>query len=123
MRLTARKKKILSYYEPDNLKWITSEIGAPPLDVSGVAYLLHGMGSYDKGYQVESTRRTLEAMVKDGLLEKVISYEQRQDTTQSGSGAGVWCNVSRYGLPGSRAVLRDYGSKREAIDGEAVRVD
>lgn len=124
MRLTARKKEILSYYEPDNLKWITSEIGAPPLDVSGVAYLLHGMGSYDKGYQVESTRRTLEAMVKDGLLEKSTSYERRQDTTQSGSGAGVWCNVSRYGLPGSCTVLRgDDGGKREAIDGEAVRID
>lgn len=123
MRMTAHKKKILSYYEPDNRKWITSEIGAPPLDVSGVAYLLHGMSSFDRRHQLESTRRTLEAMVGDGLLEKITSYEHRQDTTQSGSGRGVWCNVSRYGLPGSCTVLRDEGGKREAIDGESLRID
>ena len=44
MRMTSRKKEILSYFEPDNLEWVTGEIGAPPFDVSGVAYLLHGMG-------------------------------------------------------------------------------
>lgn len=123
MRMTARKRKILSYYEPDNLQWITSEIGAPPLDVSGVMYLLHGMNSFDRRHQLESTRRTLEAMVGDGLLEKITNYECRQDTTQSGSGRGVWCNVSRYGLPGSCTVLRDEGGKREAIDGESLRID
>ncbi len=41
MRMTSRKKEILSYFEPDNLEWVTGEIGAPPFDVSGVAYLLH----------------------------------------------------------------------------------
>ena len=86
MRMTTRKKEILSYFEPDNLEWITGEIGAPPFDVSGVSYLLHGTSSFDKNHQLESTRRTLEAMVKDELLEKVISYERRQDTTQSGDG-------------------------------------
>ena len=44
MRLTNRKKTILSYFEPDNREWVTGEIGAPPLDVSGVAYLLYGTG-------------------------------------------------------------------------------
>ena len=81
MRMTKYKKEILSYYQPDNLEWVRGEIGAPPFDVSGVAYLLYSMGSFDKRHQLESTRRTLEAMVSDGLLEKVISYEQRQDTT------------------------------------------
>lgn len=122
MRMTNRKKEILSYFEPDNAKWVTGEIGPPPFDVSGVAYLLHGTASFNNRHQLESTRRTLEAMTKDGLLEKVISYERRQDTTQSGGGAGVWCNCSRYGLPGSCRVLRDEGGKREAIEGEAVRV-
>ncbi|CFQ65699.1 Uncharacterised protein [Yersinia similis] len=42
MRMTSRKKEILSYYEPDNREWVTGEIGAPPLDVSGVAYMLFG---------------------------------------------------------------------------------
>lgn len=42
MRMTNRKKEILSYFEPDSLDWVTGEIGAPPFDVSGVAYLLHG---------------------------------------------------------------------------------
>ena len=87
MRMTSRKKEILSFYEPDNLEWVTGEIGPPPLDVSGV------------------------------------SYEQRQDTTQSGGGNGVWCNVSRYALPGSCVIMRDDGGKREAIDGEVVRID
>ncbi|WP_199062155.1 hypothetical protein [Serratia sp. ASV30] len=123
MRMTNRKKEILSYFEPDNLAWVTSEIGSPPFDVSGVAYLLHGTTSHDNRHQIESTRRTLEAMTKDGLLEKVISYEQRQDTTQSGDGAGVWCNCSRYGLPGYCKVLRDDGGKRDAIDGEAIRIN
>lgn len=62
MRLTSRKKTILSYFEPDNLDWVTVEIGAPPLDVSGVAYLLYGTGINDKRHWLESTRRTLEAM-------------------------------------------------------------
>lgn len=124
MRMTTRKKEILSYFEPDNLEWITGEIGAPPFDVSGVSYLLKGTSGFDKSYQLESTRRTLEAMVKDGLLEKVISYERRQDTTQSGDGKGVWCNCSRYGLPGQCNVMRDDGdNRRPHIEGESVRID
>ncbi|MDP8860688.1 hypothetical protein QZQ45_20195 [Serratia marcescens] len=123
MRLTSRKKEILSYLEPDNRELVTREIGAPPLDVSGVAYLLHGMDSFNKRHQLESTRRTLEAMVKDGLLEKTTSYEQRQDNTQSGGGDGVWCNVSRYGLPGTCTLTRDTGGKCDAIEGESVRID
>lgn len=54
------------------------EIGTPPFDVSGVAYLLHGMASFDKRHQLESTRRTLESMVAGGLLERVTVYESRQ---------------------------------------------
>lgn len=123
MRMTSRKKEILSYFEPDNLEWVTGEVGAPPLDVVGVAWLLHGLSSHHNRYEVESTRRTLEAMVKDGLLDKITSYERRQDTTQSGDGKGVWCNCSRYGLPGSCLIVRDDGGKRDAIDGESVRVD
>lgn len=122
MRMTSRKKEILSYFQPDSLEWVTGEIGAPPFDVSGVAYLLHGMESFDKRHQLESTRRTLEAMVSDGLLEKITSYEQRQDTTQSNAGKGVWCNCSRYGLTGTVEVVRDGGGKREAIEGEVIKV-
>lgn len=123
MRVTARKKRILGYFEPDNLKWVTSEAGSPPLDVSGVAYLLHGTSCFDKTYQLESTRRTLEAMVKDGLLERVTVYERRQDKTQgSGDSPGVRCKVSRYGLPGKCAVVRDSGGSC-AIDGEWSRVE
>lgn len=123
MRMTNRKKEILSFYEPDNLEWVTGEIGPPPLDVSGVAYLLHGMASFNKRHQLESTRRTLESMVKAGLLEKITSYEQRQNKTQLGGERGVWCNISRYALPDSCVVMRDGGGKREAIEGEVVRID
>ncbi|WP_333710596.1 hypothetical protein [Pluralibacter gergoviae] len=119
MRMTSRKKEILSYFEPDNLDWVTGEIGAPPLDVSGIAYLLHGMESFDKRYQLESTRRTLENMVAGGLLERVTVYEQRQNTTQgSGDAPGVWCNVTRYGLPGTCMVMRDIGGADNSISGE-----
>ncbi|EDV5020167.1 hypothetical protein ID80_000597 [Salmonella enterica subsp. enterica serovar Ball] len=119
MRLTSRKKEILSYFEPDNRAWVTGEIGAPPLDVSGVAYLLHGTESFNKRHQPESTRRTLEAMVKDGLLEKSTSYEQRQNRKNDD---GIWCKASRYGLPGQCAVFRDHDGKNDAIDGECVRL-
>ncbi len=61
-------------------------------------------------------------MVSDGRQEKMSSYERRQDTTQSGDGAGVWCNVSRYGLSGQCAVVRDSDGKNGAIDGECVRL-
>lgn len=37
MRLTSRKKEILSYFETDNREWVTGETGAPSFDVSGVA--------------------------------------------------------------------------------------
>lgn len=123
MRMTSRKKEILSYFEPDNLEWVTGEIGVPPFDVSGVAYLLHGMESFGKRHQLESTRRTLESMVADGLLDKVTVYEQRQNTTQgSANSAGVWCNCSRYGLPGQCNVMRDTGGADNSISGECVRV-
>lgn len=42
MRLTSRKKEILSYFEPVNRDWVTSEIGAPPFDVSCVTWLFTG---------------------------------------------------------------------------------
>lgn len=124
MRVTSRKKQILSYFEPDNREWVTSEIGRPPFDVSGLAYLLHGIGSFGKRHMQESTRRTLEAMVRDGMLEKSTSYERRQDTTQGAAdSAGVWCNCSRYGLPGSGMVVRDEDGKRELVQIKVLCVD
>ena len=102
MRMTNRKKEILSYYEPDSLEWVTGEIGAPPLDVCGVAWLLHSLSSHENRYQPESTRRTLEAIVNDGLLERITSYCQRHDATQSGDGKGVWCNCPVTGCHGCR---------------------
>lgn len=67
MRLTSRKKEILSYFEPARLERVTTEIGAPPFGMSGVVWLIYGLGSQDKRHCLESTRRTLEAIVKDGL--------------------------------------------------------
>lgn len=119
MRLTSRKKKILSYFEPDNREWVTVEIGAPPLDVSGVAYLLHGTGINDNRHRLESTRRTLEAMVKDGLLEKCRSRESRSITL----GGETTATVIRYGLPGTVSLVRDTEGSEGAIDGDCVRLD
>ncbi|HIB7453897.1 TPA: hypothetical protein ACWXQO_004701 [Escherichia coli] len=118
MRLTQYKKEILSYFTPDNLAWVTGEIGSPPFDVSGVAYLLHGMDSHNNRSQLESTRRTLEAMVRDGLLERVNVYERRDSV-----GHGVRRKVARYGLPGRSVVARDGEGRNGAIDGECIRIN
>lgn len=123
MRMTSRKKEILNFFEPEHREWVTGEIGAPPFDVSGVAYLLSGMDSFKSRHHLESARRTLEVMVNDGLLEKMTSYEQRQDSTQSGAGKGIWCNCSRYGIPGSCVVVKDNGGKVDAIDGVASKIN
>ncbi|EPC0982774.1 hypothetical protein ACRV8W_002382, partial [Proteus mirabilis] len=85
MRMTSRKKEIMELFKPDNLEWVTGEIGSPPFDVSGVAYMLKGMDSFNKKSILESTRRTLDSMVKDGLLEKISSYERRQNKHQGSS--------------------------------------
>ncbi|EDT7665906.1 hypothetical protein BEL55_004359 [Salmonella enterica subsp. enterica serovar Waycross] len=122
MRLTSHKKKILSYFEPDNREWVTGETGAPRFDIIGVAWLIYGIESHDKRHCLGSTRRTPEAMVKDGLLEKPISYEQRQNRKYASSDDGIWCKASRYGLPGQYIVIRDSDGKNGAIDGKCVRL-
>lgn len=118
MRLTSRKKTILSYFEPDNREWVTVEIGAPPLDVSGVACLLHDVGLKDNRHRLESTRRTLEAMVKDGLLERYRSREVRSIVL----GGETTATVVRYGLPGTVSVVHDKDGAGGAIEGEFTRV-
>lgn len=115
MRLTNRKKKILNYFDLGNREWITGDICAPPFDVICVAWLIYRVESHGKRHCLESTRRTLETMVKDGLLEKSSSYERHQDTTQSDCGAGVWCKASRYGLPGQCAVVSDDEGKNSPL--------
>lgn len=122
MRLTSRKKEILSYFEPANRDWVTSEIGAPPFDVSCITWLLYRPYTSGKRHYLESTRRTLESMVKDGLLEKSTSYEQRVNRKYASSKDGVRCKVSRYGLPGQCDVTRDDLGMEGAIDGECVRL-
>ncbi|ECF5936988.1 hypothetical protein FNI43_19055 [Salmonella enterica subsp. diarizonae] len=117
MRLTSRKRKILRYFEPDYQEWVTSEIGAPPFDVSGLAYLIYGVDSHNNRHYLESTRRTLEMMVKDGLLKRIKVRETR-DTLHGETTA----TVIRYGLPGQCAVIRDSNGKKGAIDGECVRL-
>ncbi|MCL7706871.1 hypothetical protein M8368_26190 [Enterobacter kobei] len=119
MRMTSRKKEILSYFEPDNLEWVMGEIGSPPFDVSGLVYLLHGMASFNTRHQLESTRRTLETMVADGLLERVTVHESRQVR----SGGETNATVVRYGLPGQCVVTRYTGGADSAIDGECERLD
>lgn len=118
MRLTNRKKEILTFFDASNQDFVTGEIGAPPLDVSGLAYLLNGgaTGGTER-HQIESTRRTLEAMVKDGLLERVRVREIRD-----GSHGETTATVVRYGLPGTCKVMRDDDGGDGAIEGEYTRI-
>lgn len=123
MRMTKRKIEIMNLFAADNLEWVTSEIGSPPFDVAGVAYILNGMDSFNKKSIVESARRTLDSMVSDGLLEKVSSYERRQNRTQgSGDSPGVRCVVSRYGLPGQCNLVKYEDNGEDFIEGECVRI-
>ncbi|ENQ1001225.1 hypothetical protein MWU23_000341 [Proteus mirabilis] len=124
MRMTSRKKEIMELFKPDNLEWVTGEIGAPPFDVSGVAYMLKGMDSFNKKSILESTRRTLDSMVKDGLLEKVSSYERRQNKHQgSSSSPSVRCVVSRYGLQGKCRLVKCENDGEVFIEGKYIRID
>lgn len=97
MRMIAHKKEILSYFEPDKLEWVTGEIGALPFDVSGMSYLVHGLDSFNLRHHLEYTRRTLETMVRDGLLDRVRVHEARQ----AKHGGEVNATVVRYGMPGT----------------------
>ncbi|WIF71357.1 hypothetical protein QN092_15435 [Proteus vulgaris] len=124
MRMTSRKKEIMELFKPDNLEWVTGEIGAPPFDVSGVAYMLKGMDSFNKKSILESTRRTLDSMVKDGLLEKISSYERRQNKHHgSSSSPGVRCVVSRYGLQGKCRLVKCKNDGEVFIEGKYIRID
>ncbi|EML1985334.1 hypothetical protein KDA12_06205 [Proteus mirabilis] len=124
MRMTKRKKEIMELFDPDNIEWVISEIGAPPFDVSGIAYMLKGMDSFDKKSILESTRRTLNNMVKDGLLEKVSSYERRQNKHQgSSTSPGVHCVVTRYGLPGKCHLVKYENDGEGFIEGEFARIN
>lgn len=67
---------------------------------------------------LESTKRTLEAMVSDGLLERYRSREARSIVL----GGETTATVVRYGLPGTVSVVRDTGGADNAIAGEYVRV-
>lgn len=124
MRMTRRKKEIMALFEEDSREWVTTEIGSPPFDVSGVAYMLHGMESFDKKSIAESVRRTLENMVADGLLEKIPSFERRQNRHHaSAQSPGVRCVVSRYGLPGQCRIAKYQNDDDSYIEGEFIRLN
>ena len=93
MRMTRHKKQILELYKPEYREWVRVEAGDPPFDVRGVTVLLYGD---TQRHHIEATRRTLNAMVRDGLLERVKVREPRFDVRIGDNGAH--CTVIRYGL-------------------------
>lgn len=94
MRMTRHKKQILELYKPEYRDWVRVEAGDPPFDVRGVTLLLYG-SEYQR-YHIEATRRTLNAMVNDGILYRVKVREPRFDVRIGSDGAH--CTVIRYGL-------------------------
>lgn len=120
MRLTSRKKTILSYFEQDNREWVTGEIGAPPLDASSAEYLLYGTGINDNRHLLESTRLTLEEMMKDGvLLPGRYHYREARSIVLGGETTVI---VVRYDLTGIVSAVRDRESAYNAIAGEFSHV-
>lgn len=99
MRMTSRKNEILSYFAPGQRAWLSRVVGPPPLDATEIAYLLCGPLRENSRHWLESVRRTLKIMVKDGLLEEIRVRELRQ--TISGT---TTSSVVRYGVPGEMAV-------------------
>lgn len=111
MRMTCRKKKILSYYQPEHREQITNLIGLPPFDVYSVALLLRDGDTAKDRHHIESTRRTLDNMVRYGVLERVSVREWR-----NGRYGPLESTVIRYGLPGDSTALRDADSVDCAIN-------
>ncbi len=86
--------------------------------------MLKEIDSFDKKNILESTRRTLDSMVKDGLLEKISSYERRQNKHHdSSSSPGVRCVVSRYGLQGKCRLVKYENDGEVFIEGKYIRID
>ncbi len=110
MRMTLRKKEILSYFAYEQRAWISRVAGAPPLDATEIAYLLCGAHRENSRHWLESVRRTLKVMVKEGLLEEIRVKELRQTvpgTTTS--------SVVRYGLPGE-TVMGHHCDKERIVE-------
>ncbi|ENF3190273.1 hypothetical protein ACF5XU_004842 [Escherichia coli] len=93
MRMTRHKKQILEFYKPEFRDCVRLHAGEPPFDVRGGSSLLYGD---TLRYHIEATRRTLNAMVNDGILYRVKVREPRFDVRIGGDGAH--CTVIRYGL-------------------------
>lgn len=93
MRMTRHKKHIIEFYKPEYRDCVRLDAGEPPFDVQGVACLLYGD---TQRHHIEATRRTLNAMVNDGLLYRVKVREPRFDVRIGNEGAH--CTVVRYGL-------------------------
>lgn len=74
--------------------------------------------SQQNRHWLESTVRTLEAMVKDGLLERYRSREARSIVL----GGETSATVVRYGLPGTVSVVRDTEGPDNTIAGKCVRL-
>ncbi|EOY8362082.1 hypothetical protein AIT68_003621 [Salmonella enterica subsp. salamae] len=103
MRKTKRKEAILAMYAPRTLSpreeiRLLMVAGKPPFDVACIASFLYGEGTARKNPTLyRSLRRTLEAMVKAGQLERVKAPEKRFFGL-------LTSHIVRYALPGTCAV-------------------
>lgn len=104
MRLTKSKAEILKLFNPENVDFIRSEVGNFPLDVAAIASLV--------GRDSRATRRTLEAMVSDGLLVKEVRYGYHEVST------GRTMNRKGYGydLPAEKRGERKEKPEEKSID-------
>lgn len=103
MKLTEKKKKIIDLFHPDCEDLVFSEVGYYPLDAISVSQLTNR--------DIRATRRSLEALVRDGLLVREKSegyYEVSTGRTMHRPGVA-------YDIPAEKRIGR---KPKEAFDAE-----
>lgn len=100
MRMTKTKKFILASLAKGSWERKTQGFDDDPLDVYQISEIIFGP-TFSKS-QLWSTRRTIETMVQQNLLEKIMVVEDRKCKGDLGrrSGSTIAAFVCRYSLPG-----------------------
>ncbi|EJJ0330726.1 hypothetical protein NI508_000013 [Salmonella enterica] len=108
-RMTKKKAQILNVFSYENADFIKSEVGGWPLTARDVLYLTQGLGDKDKELdQIRAMRRTLETLVRDGLL----VHEDSESYYEVSTSRTIHRKGIAYDLPKALRVGRPAGSEK-----------